>query len=163
MSKILLTILLASFLVASPAYAQHSEVADGDEGVHLSPDLLELLRSEMREVAKGMQVIPLALASAQWHEIHETAGQIKDSYILKQSLTKDQLEELRHALPEPFKTLDGEFHQRAGKLAEAAKRKDAEGVAFQYSRMLENCTSCHSKYAQERFPGFVTQQQKHQH
>ena len=152
-----------SLVMAGSVYAQHSETDAGHHELALSAELLELLRAEMREVATGMQAIPVSLAMADWHQIHLAATKIKSSYILKQSLTENQLAELKQVLPESFKEIDGEFHLRAGKLAEAAKERNAEGVAFQYSRMLENCTSCHSMYAQERFPGFLSEQPSHHH
>lgn len=163
MIKTLVAILLLGFMTAGSVCAQHSETDAGHHELTLSAELLELLRAEMREVASGMQAIPVLLATAEWHQIHLTAGKIKNSYILKQSLTESQLAELKQILPEPFKEMDGEFHQRAGKLADAAKAKNTEAVAFQYSRMLENCVSCHSMYAQERFPGFSSQPSAHQH
>lgn len=162
-SRFFAIVCFSCVLAAGSALAQHSESAETSNEVHLSPELLSLLRSEMREISTGMQAISLSLATADWQVVHETGKKIQNSYLLKQSLTEAQLEELKNVLPEQFKQLDGEFHQRAGKLAEAAKRKNPEAIAFQYSRMLENCTDCHSMYAQERFPGFSTEQPKHDH
>jgi cytochrome c556 len=163
MSDFLFVVIFSCTLVASPAFAQHEDPDQPQTKVQLSADLLELLRSEMREIANGMQTISVSLAIADWHAVHETGNKIQSSYILAQSLTEAQITELKHALPEGFKRLDGEFHQRAGKLAAAAKNHDAESVAFQYYRMLENCTDCHSAYAGERFPGFSPEPPKHNH
>jgi hypothetical protein len=107
--------------------------------------------------AGDIQAISLSLATADWQSIRETSGKIRDSYIMKKTLTPAQKEELKHALPERFKHLDGAFHQRADKLAEAAANRDAEAAIFHYSRMIEGCVNCHSVYAQSRFAGFSSE------
>ena len=150
--------LLVGLVFASssvPAGEPHSDASKQD--IQLSPALMDLLRAEMREISAGMQAISLSLATADWLSIQETSGKIRDSYIMKKTLTPAQKEELKHALPERFKHLDGAFHQRANKLAEAAANRDPEAAIFQYSRMIENCVNCHSVYAQSRFTGFSSE------
>jgi hypothetical protein len=125
---------------------------------------MELLRAEMRGVAAGMQTIISALAMADWASIAITSEQIRASYLLEQSLTPAQAEELDHALPEKFTRLDSEFHARAEKLAAAAAAHDPELVVYHYSRLLESCVQCHSAYASARFPGFSPpESQQHTH
>lgn len=138
-----------------PAGELHSDASKQD--IQLSPALMDLLRAEMREISAGMQAISLSLATADWLSIQETSGKIRDSYIMKKTLTPAQKEELKHALPARFKHLDGAFHQRADKLAEAAANRDAEAAIFHYSRMIEGCVNCHSIYAQSRFTGFSSE------
>jgi len=134
------------------------------QDVQLSPDLLSLLRAEMLEIAGGMQGIALALATADWMSIQETSSKIRDSYIMDRKLTPAQAEELEQVLPEQFKQLDAEFHQRAEKLGAAAQAHDRELTVFQYSRLLESCTLCHAAYATTRFPGFAAAvRQDHHH
>ena len=127
---------------------------DPHQVINLSPDLLELIRAEMLEVTSGVQNIVPALAAADWATIAETSEKIRASYILERSLTPAQLEELEQKLPEPFKQMDAEFHQRAEKLGAAAAAHDAELVVIHYSRLLDSCTRCHAAYAGARFPGF---------
>jgi cytochrome c556 len=155
---IILCCIAAGQLCAEPSGPENSR-----QDVQLSPELLELLRAEMREISAGMQTIALSMATADWPSIHETSNKISSSYILKQKITAAQIEELERALPEQFKRLDGEFHQRAEKLAAAAAKRDLEIAAFQYSRMMENCTDCHSAFAKSRFPGFSSEPSKHEH
>ena len=152
--SLLLGLVFASSSV--PAGEPHSDASNQD--IQLSTALMDLLRAEMREISGGMQAISLSLATADWLSIQETSGKIRDSYIMKKTLTPAQKEELKHALPERFKHLDGAFHQRANKLAEAAANRDPEAAIFQYSRMIENCVNCHSVYAQSRFTGFSSEQ-----
>lgn len=124
------------------------------QDIKLSPDVLNLLRAEMGEIAGGIQGIALSLATADWMSIQETSRKIRASYIMEKQLTAAQAKELERALPDHFKQLDTEFHQRAEKLGVAAAAHDPELVAFQYSRLIESCALCHSAYAKSRFPGF---------
>ena len=74
--------------------------------------------------------------SANWQSIVETSTKIQASYIMERKLTEAQVNELKQALPEHFKQLDAEFHQRAVRLGAAASAHDAELVSFEYSRLI---------------------------
>ncbi len=124
--------------------------------LRLSPQLLELLRTEMRALVTGIQTIPAAIATADWKHIATTSAQISASYILNQKLTPAQKTELQNSLPDHFKRLDANFHREASKLEAAAHNHDAQLAAFHYYRLLETCTSCHSTYALSRFPDFAS-------
>lgn len=117
----------------------------------------------MREIARGIQSVPLSLVSADWQSIVETSSKIQASYIMEKNLTAAQVKEIEQALPEHFKQLDAEFHQRAVRLSAAASAHDAELVSFEYSRLVETCATCYAAYANMRFPGFspATQQNHH--
>jgi cytochrome c556 len=149
-------------VVSSASIGQHA--APEPRGIDLSPALLELLREEMREITVGVQVIAASLATANWEAIRQAGAAIRASYIMGSSLTPEQAAELDRALPEQFKRLDAEFHERAARLAMAAEARDAEIVGFQYARLLETCTRCHAQFAGGTFPGFVppaTQEHRH--
>jgi len=62
---------------------------------------------------------------------------------------------LHRVLPEQFIEMDMDFHKSAGMLAHAAEMRNADVVHFYFYKMNANCVSCHSKYAQERFPGLA--------
>ena len=142
---------------ARPAMAEPGEI-------RLSPALLELLRAEMREVTAGVQVIAASLATANWDAVHDAAANVRASYIMEKSLTPEQSRELGQALPESFRELDAEFHERALKLALAAEAHDAELAGFHYARLLDSCTRCHARFAGARFPGFgAPAAQEHRH
>jgi cytochrome c556 len=140
-------------------FATAAAQAPGDAGSHqavkLSPPLLELLRTEMREIAAGVQGISVALAVGDCNSIRETSAKIRASYIMEKSLTPAQVEELEQALPARLKELDAEFHQRADKLGAAAAAHDAELASYHYARLLDSCVACHGAYARLRFPGFA--------
>jgi cytochrome c556 len=132
------------------AMSGHAYSAD----VKLSPQVLDLLRAEMREVSAGVQAMAFSIASADWRTIQDTSARIRASYIMEKKLTPAQARELETALPQRFKLLDADFHDRAAKLGAAAAAHDSKLVVAQYSRMLESCTTCHAAFASSRFPNF---------
>jgi len=163
-NKLLAIFIVVGGLAAVPIHTNAAEPHVPRQDIKLSPDVLNLLRAEMGEIAGGVQGMALSLATADWKSIQETSMKIRNSYIMEKKLTAAQAKELEQALPARFKQLDAEFHQRAESLGAAATTHDPELVAFQYSRLIENCTLCHSAYAKSRFPGFSTPaQQDHHH
>ncbi len=150
---LMFTLLGMAALGSGPITAQEPQPAA--QALRLSPQLLELLRSEMRALVTGIQTIPAAIATADWKHIATTSAQISASYILNQKLTPAQKTELQDALPDHFKRLDANFHREARKLEAAAHNHDAQLAAFHYYRLLETCTTCHSTYASSRFPDFA--------
>ena len=154
--KLLAAIVVIVGLAADPASIYAAEGDTPVQGVALSPDLLSLLRTEMREITGGVQDVVLSLATADWKQIQEISEKIRASYIMEKKLTPTQAGELERALPEQFKQLDAEFHQRAERLGAAAAAHDAELVVFHYSRLVESCVRCHAAFAGQRFPGFAS-------
>jgi hypothetical protein len=124
-----------------------------DSGVEmLSPELRSLLSKEMKAIQDGMMSIIPAYISGNWGEIETTAGKMKNSYILKQSLTESQMHELHSVLPHGFIKKDQRFHYLAGMLQHAAKHKKPELINFYYSEMNESCVGCHTAFATHKFP-----------
>ena len=165
--KVILTSLV---MIASPCSYGADAHADGVAGSGssveaLSPALRTLLSSEMQALQSGMMSVIPAYVSGDWHEIAHIAGQIKNSYILKQNLTDEQMHELHTTLPADFVNQDQKFHYYAGMLEHAAKNRKVELVGFYYSRMAEACVSCHTQFAGHKFPelgsGEVAAEHKH--
>ena len=152
--KILGTLATVALVFGAFQSAPAKEPPAQASGLSVSPELLELLRAEMRELTSASQAISLALPAGDWAHIAATGEKMHDSYILAKKLTTAQRAEL-DGLPELFKRLDEQFHLRAERLAHAAHEKDAELTAFYFSRLLEGCAGCHAAYAQQRFPGFA--------
>lgn len=159
----LLTVIVVSSLLTVPANSYAAEPDAKHQGVELTPDLLNLLRAEMREISGGVQGIALALATADWKSIEAVSSKIRGSYIMEKKLSAPQKKELGQALPEHFKQLDAEFHQRAEKLGMAAAAHDHELTVFHYFRLVESCVRCHSAFAMKRFPGFAAQKPMKHH
>lgn len=146
--------LVIGLLFGGVASAVGAEPGAARQDVDLPPELLNLLRAEMREITAGAQTIVMALVTGDWKSIAETSTRIRNSYIMQRHLTPEQVETLGRALPERFKYLDLEFHRRAERVGTAAAAHDAQRVADELSRLLETCASCHAAFAQSRFPDF---------
>lgn len=129
----------------------------------LSPDLRALLNTEMRALEDGMKAILPAYYSGDTGEIIHIAIKMRDSYILKQSLTPEQKQELKSKLPKSFIELDQKFHNYAGMLAHVAENKNHELIGFYYAKLTESCVGCHKKYAKHRFPKFSKKQAEEGH
>lgn len=124
-------------------------------GPNLTPRLKELLAEEMQQVAGATGDLALAIAAGDHASVSKLATAVRDSFILKQSLTEQDKKDLMSAVPAEFVALDRRFHGLAGKLAQQATLKDSELQGYYFSRMLEACTSCHAQFATDRFPGLA--------
>ncbi len=132
-----------------------------EQPLDIPADIKPILKKEMLAVEKGMQQLVSSIAKGDWDKTAEIGKQIQASYIMKQSLTAEQMKQLHHSLPEQFIKQDHAFHQYAGMLAHAAEVKNTDVVNFYFYKMNESCVQCHSRYAQERFPAFSIQPKKH--
>ena len=150
--RILFISLIATSMSWGTACAQ--EPHSTHNGLHLSPKLTELLRSEMKAIMTGVQSLAVGIATADWKSVADTSAQIKASYILDQKLTPAQRNELMTSLPEHFKRMDSDFHHETKKLEVAATNQDAQLASFHYYRLIETCTACHTQYATSKLPGF---------
>jgi hypothetical protein len=158
--KIAIRIIIFSLaLLPSLSYAEGVDSHEAKKNISgiesLSPELRELLKNEMLALQKGMMSIIPAYVAGNWSEIENIAQEMKNSYILKKSLTDKQVKELHTSLPESFIKLDQHFHYLAGMLNHAAKSKKSELVGFYFSKLSENCVSCHAQYAVHKFPAFA--------
>lgn len=129
----------------------------------LSPAVKKLLQKEMQAIEKSMAGIIPALASADWSRISRIGKAISNSFILKQELNDAQIEEIHQKLPKGFLQLDESFHYYAQMLSHAAENRKSELVSFYLAKMTETCSECHSRYAQHRFPGFISPKKEHHH
>ncbi len=123
----------------------------------LPEDLLHLLQQEMQQIESGMQLLLDHLSRGEAQNAADIAMQIHDSFILKQSLSKEQLQHLVSLLPTGFIHMDRAFHGQAKKLSEAVQQNDFTTSIKIYGDMAQACVSCHQQYAQDKFPGLVTQ------
>ena len=149
-------ITLCFSLVTFQSYAEKGVEA-------LSPELRILLSKEMLSLQEGMKAIFPAYISGDWHEISHIALKMKNSYILKQSLTNAQRHELHSTLPDAFLKQDQQFHYLAGMLSHAADMEKLELVGFYYSELTNSCVSCHSQFALQRFPALNSKLTPHKH
>lgn len=130
----------------------HAENKHSSPVEALSPKLRDLLAKEMQALQQGMMEIIPAYAAGDWEAIEDISYKMEHSYILKQNLTNEQVQELHHLLPESFLRLDQEFHYLAGMLNHAAKVEKSELVGFYFSELSHSCINCHSQHATHKFP-----------
>ncbi len=155
-------LLVLTFVIG--ALTSNASVADEQHhqhGLNIPAEIKPILTKEMLAIEKGMQELVSSIAKGEWDKTASIGKQIQASYILKQSLTAEQKQQLHHNLPEQFIRQDRAFHKYAGMLAHAAKAKNKDVINFYFYKMNESCNQCHSRYAQERFPGFVDPKEKH--
>ena len=130
--------------------------ASGQEAGPISPDLTsklrDLLRQEMLSVEEASKDILSALIAGDDARVAQLAQQIHDSFILQQSLTQEDKQDLMAAVPEEFVARDRAFHALSADLAQAGRDGDRDAQHAEFGRMIEACTACHARYATDRFP-----------
>lgn len=119
----------------------------------LTDKLSRLLQEEMRSVQAAMTTIHSAMVMGQHEDVAENAQRIHDSFILAQSMTDQDRQDLMAAVPEDFIKLDKEFHQLSASLAEAGRNQNTAEQHKLFGKMTGNCIQCHSTYVSDRFPG----------
>lgn len=154
-----IVVLLLATLISIPFAAMSAERNPAATGVRapvlaLTPKLRAALVAEMVGVKTGVAELSVSLASGEWEKTAQQATRIRDSYIMKQKLSRTELEQLERSLPADFVAMDERFHRHAEGLAHAAHAQDHELAVFYFSKMLEGCGSCHAGYATHTFAGF---------
>jgi len=119
----------------------------------LTDKLRGLLQEEMRSIQGAMTSIHSAIVMGRHQDIATKAQQVHDSFILQQSLTKQDRKDLMAAVPKGFVKLDKEFHKLAASLAKAGRDQNTEEQRKLFNKMTGNCIQCHGKYVSNRFPG----------
>jgi hypothetical protein len=139
--------------IAAFVALQTGAYAGDPVGPKLTVRLKELLTKEMQQVAQATSDLALAISAGDHASVMQLSIAVRDSFILKKSLTAQDEKDLMSAVPPEFVALDRRFHGTAGKLARAGEMKDSELQGFYYSKMLEACVACHARFAVDRFPG----------
>lgn len=111
----------------------------------LSPTVQDALREDMAIAGDAMQQLTSAIATADWAAVMQQAARLR---------YRDPATANGPALPMRWRKLDADYRERIGRLASAANARDPVLVIYQYSRLLEGCTSCHAEFAGDTFPGF---------
>ena len=132
-----------------------SSAADQPVGPKLTSKLRDLLRQEMASVLLASQDILGALAIGDHAIVAEQAQQIHDSFILQQSLTEQDKQDLMAAVPPEFVALDRAFHETSAELAAAARAENVADELSTFAQMTEACIACHGRFAPDRFPGLA--------
>lgn len=159
------SILAALWACFLPALAADEQTTPQHGVQGLSPPLREALSAEMVALQNGLMTAIPAMVAGNWDEVARIGRQMRDSYIMKQSLSAQQLEELHHALPASFLELDARLHYLAGMLSHAAEARKSELVGYYLGSLAETCINCHTRHARDKFPAFddAEAQQEHGH
>ncbi len=153
----LLGMVIAGVLAAAGVALAQEHAAPKAEGtavLPLSPKLRVALVAEMVGVKAGVAELSGLIAMGEWEAAAQRAEHIRDSYIMKQKLSRAELEELEQSLPGDFVEMDSQFHRHADGLAHAALEHNYELEAFYFSKMMEGCGACHARYATDVFKGY---------
>lgn len=142
--------LAVSVLVTLPAFAVEPEPI----WPKLTPKLQGLLQREMVSILDASQRILDALIMGDYATVADQARAIEGSFIMEQSMTDEDRQDLVSVLPADFVDLDRLFHETAANLAVAAESKKQSRAHAFFDRMIEICSSCHAKFATDRFPSF---------
>ncbi|WP_024461237.1 hypothetical protein [Marinimicrobium sp. LS-A18] len=122
-------------------------------GPELTPKLRGLLIKEMRQIDQAMQDVFSAIIKGEHERVAEKGQAIHDSFIVKQSLTQEDRQDLKAAVPSAFLQMDAHLHELAASLAEAGRSEDTPLQLDTFTKMTEACIACHSTYTTDRFPG----------
>lgn len=133
--------------------AGHYSSDPSGQSLSLSPKYRRLLQQEMLKIEGGMHTLLSHLVRGRNKQAAETALKIHNSFILKQELSKKELQDLQSQLPKPFIKMDKTFHKQAKQLGEACRVGDTPKAMSIYGKMTSGCTTCHARYATDRFPG----------
>ncbi|QEA40582.1 hypothetical protein FGL86_16845 [Pistricoccus aurantiacus] len=147
---------LSVVLLASLAFSG-SVIAAKPVGPDLTDKLRGLLVKEMVEIEAAMQETYSAIIQGRHDEVAQKGQAIHDSFILEQSLTEQDEQDLKAVVPQEFLQMDEHFHQLSASLAEAGKRQDTQAQVDTFNRMTESCVACHSRYVTDRFEGLEDQ------
>lgn len=148
--------ILSAAVLASLATSGAVFAAD-PVGSNLTEKLRGLLVKEMVEIEATMQETYSAIVQGKHDEVAQKGQAIHDSFILEQSLTEQDRQDLKAAVPQEFLQMDQRFHQLAAALAEAGQQEDTQVQAETFNRMTESCVACHSRYVTDRFEGLEEQ------
>lgn len=106
----------------------------------------------MLSIKQASKDILSALIAGDDARVAEIAQQIHDSFILQQSMTPQDKEDLMAAVPKDFVARDRAFHELSADLALAGRDADRDAQHARFGRMIEACSACHARYATDRFP-----------
>ena len=120
--------------------------------IPLPKKIHRVLSAEMNRIQNGMTNLAVAIPAGHWKDIIENSKKMKEGYIMKKKLSKEQMETFNNSLPPGYLELDREFQEAAGRLISASGERDGKKVSLHFYKLTESCIKCHAKYATKRFP-----------
>ncbi|MFZ2524654.1 MAG: cytochrome c [Candidatus Ferrigenium altingense] len=103
------------------------------------------LQQIMKDLGKNMQVITDGISREDWELVEKTAPLIAD-HPQPPFSEKMRIMGFMGANMGKFKAHDGETHDNAQAVDNAAKAKDGQGVILAFQKLQASCYSCHSEF-----------------
>lgn len=145
------------FLLFSPKDGRASDDSiKAETGINLPAKIRRVLAAEMNAVQRGITSLAIAIPAGKWKDIVETGRGMKKGYVLKKKLSAGEYRKFQQSLPEGYRALDSEFNIITGRMVRAAEKYDMDLVTREFRTLIGNCVRCHSRYAEDRFPGLGT-------
>jgi hypothetical protein len=115
----------------------------------LSPMARQLLRERMVRHGKTMSELVHSVILLDYGESFRLSREIAEEPRLARPL---QPNDMNASLPDKFFELQDELHERATRLAEAARTRNGSLLAPAFGQLAETCVSCHRVYSTGRTP-----------
>nr|WP_291775475.1 cytochrome c [Castellaniella sp.] len=104
-----------------------------------------VLRSVMQGMGRDMQAVTGAISSEDWALVAELAPKIA-KHAEPPLSEKMRILAWLGADAGKFRVFDGQVHDAANAMGEAAKRKDGQAVIAAFSRTQQSCLACHQGF-----------------
>jgi cytochrome c553 len=138
-------------LMVGGVVAAGDVIAAEPVGPQLTDKLRGLLVKEMVEIEAAMHETYSAIIQGKHDEVAQKGQAIHESFILEQSLTEQDRQDLKAAAPAEFLQMDERFHRLSASLAAAGRQQNTQEQVEVFNRMTESCVACHSRYVTHRF------------
>ena len=103
------------------------------------------LQQIMKDLGKNMQVITDGISREDWELVEKTTPLIADHPRPPLS-EKMRIMGFMGANMGKFKAHDGETHEHAQAIGNAARVKDGQGVILAFQKLQTSCHNCHSEF-----------------
>lgn len=154
MLRISAAIIITAFFI-SPALIIAENINKGDKNhIKMSRKFHRILSAEMNIIQNSMNALAIAIPSGNWEEIAVTAKNMTERNIINNKLTKEERITFDNSFPDGYREIEHDFFKSADMLSDAAEKHNVQFVSLFYSKLNENCILCHSRYSEDRFPGF---------
>ena len=142
------TLLVLIAALALPAFAQGSifpskntqKVTRQLEPANVSEDARAFLKARMKNHAKELKALSLAVATVDLPDVQRLAQDIANQARLDPSVGPAM------KLPPRFFELQDELRKNAQALADAAKDDQLSGTQEKYAAVIETCMACHAAF-----------------
>lgn len=104
-----------------------------------------VLQKIMKELGRNMQVITDGISREDWELVEKTAPLIAD-HPQPPFGEKARILGFVGTNMGKFKAYDGETHEQAQAVGQAAKAKDGPGVILAFQKLQTSCYNCHSEF-----------------